>query len=292
MDLATLVRVLTWGLVTGSVYMLLATGITLIFGVMKVVNFAHGELMMIGAFITFILAHSAGLNPYLAIFVSMIAVGLVGVVIERFGFRLLRDGEKINDVFFSIALILILQNGLARVFVPRFREHVQIRTPYATEVVDLGLIQLRYDFVVLLVLAWAIITGLSVVLHRTRLGRDVRATSQNRVGAMLMGIRAERVDMLTFGIGAALAALAGSLYGIVNPFSPYTGTLPSIKAFAVIILGGLGSVRGAVVGGLLYGVIESAATFFLGGSWRDATAFVLLILVLLTRPQGLFREGT
>src|SRR5256712_3494217 len=292
MDLATLVRVLTWGLVTGSVYMLLATGITLIFGVMKVVNFAHGELMMIGAFITFILAHSAGLNAYLAIFVSMIAVGLVGVVIERFGFRLLRDGEKINEVFFSIALILILQNTLARVFVPRFREHVQIRTPYATEVVDLGLIQLRYDFVVLLVLAWAIIAGLSVVLHRTRLGRDVRATSQNRVGAMLMGIRAERVDMLTFGIGAALAALAGSLYGIVNPFSPYTGTLPSIKAFAVIILGGLGSVRGAVVGGLLFGVIESAATFFLGGSWRDATAFVLLILVLLTRPQGLFREGT
>jgi len=112
MDLATLVRVLTWGLVTGSVYMLLATGITLIFGVMKVVNFAHGELMMIGAFITFILAHSAGLNPYLAIFVSMIAVGLVGVVIERFGFRLLRDGEKINEVFFSIALILILQNAL------------------------------------------------------------------------------------------------------------------------------------------------------------------------------------
>ena len=292
MDLATLVRVLTWGLVTGSVYMLLATGITLIFGVMKVVNFAHGELMMIGAFITFILAHSAGLNPYLAIFVSMIAVGLVGVVIERFGFRLLRDGEKINEVFFSIALILILQNALARVFVPRFREHVQIRTPYATEVVDLGLIKLRYDFVVLLVLAWAIIAGLSVVLHRTRLGRDVRATSQNRVGAMLMGIRAERVDMLTFGIGAALAALAGSLYGIVNPFSPYTGTLPSIKAFAVIILGGLGSVRGAVIGGLLYGVIESAATFFLGGSWRDATAFVLLILVLVTRPQGLFREGT
>jgi len=178
------------------------------------------------------------------------------------------------------------------VFVPRFREHVQIKTPYATEVVDLGLITLRYDFIVLLVLAWTIIAGLWVVLHRTGLGRDVRATSQNRVAAMLMGIRVERMDMLTFGIGAALGALAGSLYGIVNPFSPYTGTLPSIKAFAVIILGGLGSVRGAVVGGLLYGCIESAATFFLGGSWRDATAFVLLILVLLTRPQGLFREGT
>ncbi len=272
--------------------MLLATGITLIFGVMKVVNFAHGELMMLGAFVTFILAHSAGLSPYLAIFLSMAAVGLVGVVIERFGFRWLRGGEKINEVFFSIALILILQNALARVFVPRFREHVQIKTPYATEVVDLGLITLRYDFIVLLVLAWAIIAGLWVVLHRTGLGRDVRATSQNRVAAMLMGIRVERMDMLTFGIGAALGALAGSLYGIVNPFSPYTGTLPSIKAFAVIILGGLGSVRGAVVGGLLYGCIESAATFFLGGSWRDATAFVLLILVLLTRPQGLFREGT
>lgn len=291
LDAGTLLRILLWGLVSGSVYMLLATGITLIFGVMKVVNFAHGELMMTGAFVTFILSHAFGLNPYVGVFVSMAAVGVLGIVIERVGFRRLRGTAKINEIFFSIALILILQNALARIFVPRFREYVQIKTPYATEVLDLGLITLRYDFVILLALAWAIVLGLWVVLYRTGLGRDVRGTSQNRTAAMLMGIRVERVDMLTFGIGAALGALAGSLYGIINPFGPYAGTLPAIKAFAVIILGGLGSVPGAVVGGLLYGIVESVAIFFLGGSWRDAIAFVLLIVVLLTRPQGLFRGG-
>ncbi|MEK7878567.1 MAG: branched-chain amino acid ABC transporter permease [candidate division NC10 bacterium] len=286
-----LLQVLLWGVIIGSVYMLLATGLTLIFGVMKVVNFAHGELMMTGAFLTFLLWHALGLNPYLGIFLSMAAVGLVGVVIERVGFRPLRGTAKINEIFFSIALILILQNGLARIFVPTFREYAQIRTPYATSVIDLGFLNLRYDFVILLALTWVIMLGLYVFLFRTRFGREVRGTSQNRVASMLMGVNVQRIDMLSFGIGSGLAALAGSLYGIINPFSPYAGTMPAIKAFAVIILGGLGSVRGAVVGGLLYGVVESFATFFLGGSWRDAFAFVLLILVLLIRPEGIFREG-
>jgi len=288
---AVLLQILLWGVIIGSVYMLLATGLTLIFGVMKVVNFAHGELMMTGAFLTFLLWHALGLNPYLGIFVSMAAVGLVGVVIERVGFRPLRGSAKINEIFFSIALILILQNGLARIFVPTFREYAQIRTPYATAVIDLGFLNLRYDFVILLLLTWAIMLGLYVFLFRTGFGREVRGTSQNRVASMLMGVNVQRIDMLSFGIGSALAALAGSLYGIINPFSPYAGTMPAIKAFAVIILGGLGSVPGAVVGGLLYGIVESFATFFLGGSWRDAFAFVLLILVLLIRPEGIFREG-
>jgi branched-chain amino acid transport system permease protein len=119
----------------------------------------------------------------------------------------------------------------------------------------------------------------------------MRGASQNRVASMLMGVDVRRIDMLSFGIGAGLAALAGSLYGVLNPFSPYAGTLPAIKAFAVIILGGLGSVKGAVIGGLLYGVVEGFATFFLGGTWRDATAFVLLIVVLMLRPEGIFKEG-
>ncbi len=291
LDAGSLLQVLIWGAVVGSIYMLLAAGLTLIFGVMKVVNFAHGELMMWGAFLTFIAARWLAVNPYAAMPVSAVLVGLLGVVIERFGFRPLRGTAKINEVFLSIALILILQNALARVFVPHFREYAQIRTPYATEVVDLRLVNLRYDFVVLLAVAWAVMAALGVFLARSAPGRDLRGTSQNRTAAMLVGIDVRRVDALSFGIGSGLAALAGSLYGVVNPFSPYAGTLPAIKAFAVIILGGPGSVRGAVAGGLLYGVVESLATFFLGGSWRDAVAFVLLILVLAARPEGLFRES-
>lgn len=288
---AVFLQVLIWGLVIGSVYMLLATGLTLIFGVMKVINFAHGELMMTGAFLTFLLWYALGLNPYLGVFLSMAAVGLVGIAIERLGFRPIRGSAKINEIFFSIALILILQNALARAFVPYFREYAQIKTPYAVRVFDLGLVNLRYDFAILLTLTWAIMLGLYVLLFRTGFGRAMRGTSQNRVASTLIGIDVQRIDMVSFGIGAALAALAGSLYGIINPFSPYAGTMPAIKAFAVIILGGLGSVRGAVIGGLLYGIVESFATFFLGGSWRDAVAFVLLILVLLVRPEGIFKES-
>lgn len=272
--------------------MLLATGLTLIFGVMKVVNFAHGELMMTGAFLTFLGTYRLGINPYLGVFGSMVLVGGLGVVIERLGFRPIRGTAKINEIFLSIALILILQNALARVFVPHFREYAQIRTPYATDVLELGAINLRYDFVILLALAWGIMLGLGFFLFRTALGREIRGTSQNRVAAMLMGVDVRWIDMASFGIGTALAALAGSLYGVINPFSPYAGTLPAIKAFAVIILGGLGSVKGAVVGGLVYGVVESFATFFLGGSWRDAVAFVVLIVVLVLRPEGIFREGS
>ncbi|MBI2524842.1 MAG: branched-chain amino acid ABC transporter permease [Candidatus Rokubacteria bacterium] len=270
--------------------MLLATGLTLIFGVMKVVNFAHGELMMWGAFLT-LLATRLGVNPYLGMLGSTLLVGLLGVVIERWGFRPIRGTAKINEIFLSIALILILQNALARVFIPHFREYAQIRTPYAMEFFDLGLLNLRYDFVILLAVAWAIMLGLWAFLFHTAPGREMRGASQNRVASMLMGVDVRRIDMLSFGIGAGLAALAGSLYGVINPFSPYAGTLPAIKAFAVIILGGLGSVKGAVVGGLLYGVVEGFATFFLGGSWRDATAFVLLIVVLMLRPEGIFKEG-
>lgn len=291
LDPGVLLQVLVWGLVIGSVYMLLATGLTLIFGVMKVINFAHGELMMAGAFGTFLLWHVLGLSPYLGVFVSTAAVGLLGVAIERLGFRPLRGTAKINEIFLSIALILILQNALARAFVPSFREYAQIRTPYALRVFDLGPINLRYDFALLLALTWVIMLGLWVLLFRTGFGREMRGTSQNRTAAMLMGIDVRRVDTLSFGLGAGLAAVAGSLYGIINPFSPYAGTLPAIKAFAVVILGGLGSIRGAVLGGLLYGIVESFATFFLGGAWRDAIAFVLLLLVLLVRPEGLFRAS-
>ena len=290
LDLGSLLQVLSWGLLVGSIYMLLATGLTLIFGVMKVVNFAHGELMMWGAFLT-LLATRLGVNPYLGMLGSTLLVGGIGVLIERWGFRPIRGTAKINEIFLSIALILILQNALARVFIPYFREYAQIRTPYATEFFDLGLLNLRYDFVILLAVAWAIMLGLWIFLFHTAPGREMRGASQNRVASMLMGVDVRRIDMLSFGIGAGLAALAGSLYGVVNPFSPYAGTLPAIKAFAVIILGGLGSVKGAVVGGLLYGVVESFATFFLGGSWRDATAFVLLIVVLMLRPEGIFKEG-
>ena len=287
LDAATLLQVLIWGFVIGSVYTLLATGLTLVFGVMKVINFAHGELMMTGAFLTFLLGYALGVHPYLGVFFSMIALGFVGIAIERLGFRPLRGTAKINEIFFSIALILILQNALARVFVPYFREYAQIKTPYATDVLDLGLVRLRYDFVVLLTLTWAIMLALYLLLFRTGFGREMRGTSQNRMASMLVGINVERIDMLSFGLGAAMAGAGGSLLSIMFAIYPEMGDLYTLKAFCVVILGGMGHYMGAFLGGLILGLAESVSSLFFSAAIAEGIAYLILVLVLLIKPSGL-----
>ena len=287
-----LAQVFLWGLINGSIYVLLAAGLAIIFGVMKVINFAHGELMVLGGYIAFFASLYLGINTYAAIALAILAVAGVGIVIQQLGFKRIRGAAKINEIFLSIALIIILQNLMGALIIPYYKDPVVIRSPFAGKVFKLGIVNIRYDFAIMIALTWCAMALLFFFLRKTDLGRSMRAVSQNRVAAQLMGVNVERIDMLSFGMGAMLAAIAGALLGFVTPFDPYTGTLPAIKAFAIIILGGLGSVIGAVVGGLIYGIAESFAVFFIGGAWRDTVAFVILILVLLFRPEGLFKEGT
>lgn len=155
---------------------------------------------------------------------------------------------------------------------------------------QLGEVAINYDRLIALAFVAAILIGLVFLIKRTKIGRAMRATSQKSQAAMLMGINIEHIYIFTFALGAALAGAAGSLYGIISPFTPYIGAIPTIKAFAIIILGGLGSIPGAIIGGLLYGIAEQSAVIFLGGIWRDAVAFSLLIIVLILRPKGLFGE--
>lgn len=270
-----LIGALLWGVAIGCIYILLATGLNIIFGVMKLVNFAHGQLLMIGAYIAFTATTALGLNAYLSILVAMGSVALIGVGLERFTFRRVLGTDKLNEIFVSLGLIYVFENIADLLWgnAPK-----QIPSP----------LQGMQDLFLAISIVIVILVALFLLLRKTKIGLAMRATSQKSTASMLMGINIEKVYIITFALGAALAGASGALYGIIFPFSPTIGALPTIKAFAIIIIGGLGSIPGAVIGGLLYGIAENTAVYFLGGDWRDAIAFALLIIVLVIRPTGIF----
>jgi len=282
-----LIQALLWGLAYGCIYILLATGLNIIFGVMKLVNFAHGQLLMIGAYIAFTVTTALGLNSYVAILVAMGAVALIGVGLERFTFRRVLGTDKLNEIFVSLGLIYVFENVAVLLWGNTTR---QIPSPLQGMQLSLGGVSIRYDLLFAILIVVVILVALFLLLKKTKIGLAMRATSQKSTASMLMGVNIEKVYVFTFALGAALAGASGALYGIIFNFSPTIGALPTIKAFAIIIIGGLGSIPGAIIGGLLYGIAENTAVYFLGGVWQDAIAFALLIIVLLIRPTGIFGE--
>jgi branched-chain amino acid transport system permease protein len=288
-DLGILLQIIFWGLYAGCIYILLATGLNLIFGVMKIVNFAHGEFLMIGAYITATIFFLTGLNPYVIILFSMLALIGIGAVVERLCFRPILGTSKLNEIFLSIGLIYIFQSGAAMIWGDEWQS---IQSPYAGITVPFGSLNIPLDYIIIIIVTAGILCALYLFLKKTRTGREMRATSQNRKGAMLVGINVERMDILSFGVGCALAAAAGTLWVVSGQvFNPYMGSIPAVKAFAIIILGGLGSIPGAIIGGLIYGIAENGAAYYLGGVWKDAISFIILIVVLVVKPTGLFGES-
>jgi branched-chain amino acid transport system permease protein len=285
-DIGIWLQVLLWGLYAGCIYILLATGLTLIFGVMKIVNFAHGEFLMLGAFFSFWAVNILNLNPYLAIPLAMTIMAAVGVLTERICFRPILGTSKLNEIIVSLGLIMIFQNMVAHVW---GNDGKSIKSPYEKITFPVGSVNIPLDYVIIIIVTILVLLGLHFFLNRTSIGRAMRATSQNRDAAKLVGINVERMDMLSFGIGSSLAALGGGLWAVSGQVFDYqSGSIPAIKAFAIIILGGLGSIQGAVAGGLIYGIIESIAAYLIGAAWKDATSFLILIIVLVIRPSGIF----
>jgi branched-chain amino acid transport system permease protein len=285
MDIPTIILTLVWGVVIGCVYILLATGLNIIFGVMKLVNFAHGQLLMISAFLTWTISVSLGLNAYVAI--SMFVVALLGVAVERLTFRRVLGTDKLNEIFVSLGLIYIFENIAMLIWGANSK---QVASPFYGMSIALPGLSITYDRVIAVFVVVVALSIFGLLLRKTKIGLAMRATSQRNTTAMLMGINVQKVYMFTFAIGAALAAVAGGLYGIIYPFDYQVGAMPTIIAFAIIIMGGLGSIKGAIIGGLLYGITEQMATLFLGGTWGSAVAFALLIVVLIIRPIGIFGE--
>src|SRR3972149_6640788 len=256
-----LAEALLWGVANGCIYILLATGLNLIFGVMKLVNFAHGQLLMVGAFVAYETTKIAGLNPYASILVSIGSVALIGIALEKFAFRRVRGTEKLNEIFISLGLIYVFENVATLLWEPN--RDIQINSPLRGLSLSLGEVTLSYDRIFAVVIVVVILVGLILLTKKTKIGLAMRGTSQKSDASMLMGININKVYLFTFAVGAALAGAAGALYGILFTFNPALGALPTIKGFAIIILGGLGSIPGAVIGGLLYGIAENSTAYIL-----------------------------
>jgi len=300
MEPGVLIQILVWGLYAGCIYILLAIGLNLIFGVMKVVNFAHGELLMLGAYATFWIYTLSGVNPYLIIALAMIILGIIGVFIERLCFRPIKGTGKLNEIFLSLGLIYLFQNLAALLWTTDSRS---IHSPYSSVSVSVGSVRLPLDYIIIILFTIVFLIAFQLFMKRTTIGRAMRATSQNRDAAALMGINVERMDMLSFALGSALAAAAGSLWLISGQIvDPYMGSIPAIKAFAVVIIGGLGSIPGAIVAGLTLGIAENVVPLFMQSfagllgvsmsftAWKDTIAFFILIIVLVIKPTGIFGE--
>ena len=276
------------GLVLGGTYALLGIGLTLIFGLMNVVNFAHGELYTLGAYATFAALALAGSGFFTAVAAALVIGAAAGALVERVLLRPLRDESIDTTMLVMIGLWIALQNaellgwgGVAR----------SIPHPFPTAPVvvgPVGIAPLRV-FVVLTALG---LIGLSwLLIHKTRLGTAMRATFQDRETAALMGVRIGRIHTATFAFGSALAAAAGALLGPVFLAYPSMGDLASLKAFSVVILGGLGNLAGATLGGIVLGIAEELGAGYVSSGYRDAVGFVIIILVLLFRPSGLFARS-
>ncbi len=272
------------GTMIGCIYVLVALGMVLIFGVMQVLNFAHGVLFMAGGYVChFAFLHITDSYPA-SIALSMLALAALGLALERAVFRPLRDNIQMQIVA-SLGLILVIQNGVVALWGPNA---LQMRVPTAEAVVRLGSLSFTAQHVVVIGTVAVTVVLLQLFLARTRLGTAIRATSQNADAARVVGVDTHRIFLLTFVISSALAALGGALIGPLFLIFPQMGDAPLLKALTAIVLGGMASVPGAVIGGLAIGIIEAVSTLFIPTDFRDTVVFGLLILTLLVRPWGLF----
>lgn len=286
------------GLVLGAVYALIALGYTMVYGILQLINFAHGEVYMLGAYLAIIVLGfltTLGLPQFsllltisITIAAAMLFCGAYGAMIERTAYRPLRHAGKLTPLISAVGMSIILQNY---VMLAQGKEYKYLAPLLAWEGITVLGAKISAVELLILLTSVALMTGLQVFISRTRLGRAMRATSQDMTMAGLVGVDVNRVISVTFMIGSALAAVAGVLvtlyYGVVHFFMGYTAGL---KAFTAAVLGGIGSIPGAVFGGVMLGIIENFGASYISGVYKDAFAFLVLIITLILRPWGLFGQ--
>jgi branched-chain amino acid transport system permease protein len=282
--LTALLEQIANGTMMGAIYVLVALGLVLIFGVMEVLNFAHGVVFMAGGYVCEVLFTHVTRSYPLAVALTVIMLALLGVALERAVFRRLRVNVRMQIVA-SLGLILMAENAAVLIFGP---SALQLNVPSVRTLVRVGELSFTVQHFVVIATCVAAIAALQAFLHRTRLGTALRATSQNADAARVIGIDADRMYRLTFAISCALAGLGGALLGPLFLIFPQMGDLPLLKGLTAIVLGGMGSIPGAIVGGFAIGLIEAVSTLFIATDYRDVMVFALLILILLARPWGLF----
>ena len=274
------------GLSLGSIYAIIALGYTMVYGIAKMLNFAHGDVIMVGAFMCFFATGSFGLNPILGTALAMVVCTILGVVIERLAYKPLRSAPSLAVLITAIGVSYLLQNGAQLMW----GAATKIFTPIVDGNLTLVPGQLSVSYVAILSVACCIIVMVAMTLFtsKTKMGKAMRACSEDKGAAQLMGINVDSTISMTFAIGSALAAVAGVLMCSAYPvLSPTTGSLPGIRAFTAAVFGGIGSIPGALLGGILLGIIETFAKAYISTDLSDAVVFAVLIVVLLVKPTGL-----
>ena len=275
------------GIALGSVYSLVALGLTLVYGVLKVPNFAHGALYMAGASVSYVLLTSFGASYVVAMAVSVAVLAVLGGSMEWLVFRKLEGKTPVHSMIAALGLLFFMEGTADVIWGPTFR---QVPTPFDGVVTLLG-VNITEQRILVIVAAVVTVVGLYLLLKRTLVGMSIEAMAQDREGALLVGIDIRRVAMLTFAISGALAAVAGSLIAPLLLVFPNMGELIILKAVVIVILGGMGSVPGAILGGYLLALAETMAGTYVSFAFSELIAFGMLVLVLVIRPTGLFQKG-
>jgi branched-chain amino acid transport system permease protein len=287
-DLTLVGQGLLSGFLFGGVYSLMAVGLTLIFGVMRVVNFAHGDMMVWGMYLAWLLSTRAGIDPYVGFLVCAAALFLFGLLIQRGLVERIVDAPHEMQILLMLGVALVLENAALVAFGP---DPARVRSPLSQATVWIGPIFVDVARLVTFGLAMALTAALWLFLARTDLGRSMRAAADNPYGARVIGTDVRKVYAAAFGVGAACVGAAGALVSPILPFQPTSGLGLSVTSFNIVIIGGMGSLPGAFVGGILVSVAESMGAVFLSPSMKELVSFGLLIAILLFRPAGLFGKA-
>ena len=271
------------GLAIGSVYVMIALGLTVVFGILGIAHFAHGSVARAGGYLTFFFGGWLGIGFFPAMALAMVVGAVIGLLIERLAYRPVRDAPHINAFIIALGLTMMVEGLNLLTF---GADQVVIQTPYRA-VHNVGGVAVAELRLLVILTAFTLVGLTALLISRTKTGKSIRAVAQNRPAAVLMGVNVNRVSAIVFSVSSALGAAAGALVGALLAIAPGVGEGFAVKGFAVLILGGLGSIPGAIVGGLVLGVSESLAAGFISSAYKDVIAFIVMIVVLLFRPEGL-----
>lgn len=273
------------GISLGSVYAIIALGYTMVYGIAKMLNFAHGDVIMIGAYMVFIAMNQLGLPPIVAILFAMIICTALGMLIERIAYKPLRSASSLAVLITAIGVSYFLQNMALLIWGSTSKSFPSV---VSFPKIQIGSLSISGETTVTILVAALVMVGLTTFINKTKMGRAMQAVAEDKGAAQLMGINVDVTISITFAIGSALAAIAGALWCSAYPLlMPTVGTMPGIKAFVAAVFGGIGSIPGAMVGGILLGIIESLSKAYISTQLSDAVVFSVLIIVLLVKPTGL-----
>ncbi|WP_427113936.1 branched-chain amino acid ABC transporter permease [Megasphaera sueciensis] len=277
------------GISLGSIYALIALGYTMVYGIMKLINFAHGDVYMVGAYVGFFAATAVRLPFFPSILLAMVVTGILGMAVERLAYKPLRHSPKIAILTTAIGVSLFLEYTTMLVLTPQPRTF----PPLLPETIyTVGGLIVSFQQLVILVVSIILMILLTYVVNRTKMGKAMRAVSYDPDAAQLMGINVDKTISFTFFVGSSLAGAAGVLVGIYyNSIEPLMGIMPGMKAFIAAVLGGIGIIPGAMAGGLILGIVEALISGFISSTFRDAAAFAILIIILLIKPTGLLGKN-